>query len=130
MNKEEFSRVRIQLGKTQPQIAQLVGCSVKAIQSFEQGIRKVPVHVERLLLFLLAGLNSHGKKKISPCWEVRDCSLDARRSCPAWEFQMGNYCWFINGTICHGEIQESWGEKITLCRQCNVFRSLLPSLYE
>jgi len=46
--------------------------------------------------------------------------------CPAWEFQLGNLCWFVNGTICHGEAQEDWQKKMTLCRKCDVFTSMMP----
>ena len=50
----EFSSIRAYLGKTQKELAQLLGTSLKAIQSFEQGWRRIPVHVERQVLFLLA----------------------------------------------------------------------------
>ncbi|MFH1488783.1 MAG: hypothetical protein ABII06_07765 [Pseudomonadota bacterium] len=42
MTKKEFSIIRGHLGKTQAQMAHLLGVSLKAIQSFEQGFRKVP----------------------------------------------------------------------------------------
>ena len=54
MEKEEFSTARQYLGKTQSQMAQVLGVSLKAIQSFEQGWRNIPVHIERQVLFLLA----------------------------------------------------------------------------
>ena len=125
MEKKELSEIRRQLGKTQAQMAQLLGISHKAIQRFEQGWRNIPVHIERQTLFLLASMNAESRKNRS-CWTIRKCSLENRRSCPAWEFQIGNLCWFINGTICHGEVQESWQEKIKMCRQCEVFRAVLP----
>ena len=62
MNKEEFSRVRSHLKKTQLQMAQLLGVSQKGIESFEQGWRNIPVHVERQLLFLLAKKESDLQK--------------------------------------------------------------------
>jgi hypothetical protein len=34
---------------------------------------------------------------------------------------VGHLCWFINGTICHGKVQESWSKKMTVCRKCEVF---------
>jgi hypothetical protein len=39
---------------------------------------------------------------------------------------VGHLCWFINGTICQGEVQETWEKKMKMCRQCEVFRSILP----
>ena len=48
----EFSKIRGILGKTQKKLAQLLWVSVKAIQSFEQGWREIPPHIERQMLFL------------------------------------------------------------------------------
>ena len=127
MDRKEFSRIRHHLGRTQKQMAQLLGTSPKAIQSFEQGWRNIPVHIERQVLFLLA-LKYAQKKMARPCWIIRRCSEETRRNCPAWEFQAGQLCWFINGTICQGKVQESWQEKMKLCRRCRVFVSLcLPT---
>ena len=126
MNKEEFSKIRRHLGKTQNQMAQLLGTSLKAVQSFEQGWRRIPVHIERQVLFLLAMKRSHNKRS-TPCWVIQECPVGIRRNCPAWEFQSGDLCWFINGTICHGEVQ-GWQKKISLCRQCKVFEPILSFL--
>ncbi len=125
MDKKEFSQIRNHIGKTQSQMAQLLGISLKAIQSFEQGWRNIPVHVERQVLFLLV-MKRRPNKRNTPCWVVRKCSMGTRRNCPAWEFQSGHLCWFINGTICHGEVQESWHEKMNMCRECKVLRPMLP----
>ena len=125
MDKKEFSHIRHHIGKTQSQMARLLGISLKAIQSFEQGWRKIPVHVERQVFFLLVMRRLHNKRNTS-CWVIRKCPVEIRRNCPAWEFQSGHLCWFINGTICQGEVQESWHEKMKMCRECKVFRPLLP----
>jgi DNA-binding XRE family transcriptional regulator len=126
MDNKVFSRIRRRLGKTQKQMAELLGTSLKAIQSFEQGWRNIPVHIERQVLFLLAMKRGRGEHE--PCWVIEKCPLEKRQKCPAWEFQCGNLCWFINGTICHGEVQTSWQKKIEECRKCEVFRSILPGL--
>jgi len=123
MGKKEFSEIRHHLGKTQQQMAQLLGTSLKAIQSFEQGWRNIPVHAERQALFLLALKKL--QKKDKPCWVIRKCPREIKQNCPAWEFQVGYLCWFINGTICQGQMQESWHKKMKICRQCKVFRSML-----
>ena len=103
MNKKEFSQIRHHLGRTQKQIAQLLGTSPKAIQSFEQGWRSVPVHIERQVLFLVALKSSHKKYGQTLLGHQRYCSEKIRQRCPAWEFQAGHLCWFINGTICQGQ---------------------------
>jgi DNA-binding XRE family transcriptional regulator len=128
MNKNGFSKIRHHLGKTQRQVAQLLGISTKAIQSFEQGWRRIPPHVERQALFLLAMKASRGGEGIPRCWDVKECSAETREGCPAWEFQCGHLCWFINGTVCRGGIEKNWGKKMKICSKCEVFRSALPRL--
>ena len=120
MDSKEFSFLRQRLQKTQRQMADLLGTSLKAVQSFEQGWRKVPVHIERQALFLMSNQKGIARKS-SPCWDIRGCSTKNREACPAWEFNLGHLCWFVNGTFCRGEIQESWPQKMKMCRACEVF---------
>jgi DNA-binding XRE family transcriptional regulator len=47
MNSQEFKSYRSKLSKTQKQMAQLLGTSLKAVHSYEQGWRSVPPAVER-----------------------------------------------------------------------------------
>ena len=125
MGEKEFLIIRRYLGKTQIQLAQLLGTSLKAIQSFEQGWRNIPVHTERQVLFLLS-LKKSPREKNRPCWVIQECPMEVKRNCPAWECQVGHLCWFINGTICQGQMQKSWQKKMNICRQCKVFRAMLP----
>jgi len=122
MDRNEFSRIRHALGKTQRQMAQLLGTSLKAVQSFEQGWRTIPAHSERQALFLFALRHSGSRRK--PCWVVRRCPQEMRENCPAWEFRAGHLCWFINGTICEGRAQKNWQAKLQICRECAVYRGL------
>lgn len=122
MEKKEFAKGRKKLGKTQKQLAALLGVSLKAVHSYEQGWRKVPAHIERQMLFLLSSQigNSQDRK---PCWERKDC--DRKEECPAWEFQSGHLCWFICGTLCDCTSERSCREKIEICKECEVLTSLL-----
>jgi DNA-binding XRE family transcriptional regulator len=125
LDRAEFTKIRIHLGKTQRQMAQLLGTSIKAVQSFEQGWRNIPVHIERQVLFLLAKkASANGNAKA--CWKIRKCSSEKKDACPAFEFQVGDLCWFINGTVCHGKVFDSWPEKMEACRSCPVFQSAFP----
>lgn len=126
MEKEEFKRMRKRLNKTQKQIAQLLGTSIKAVHSYEQGWRKVPPHVERQILFLMAQIRGNKADRKS-CWVVKKCPPERKHKCPAWEFRAGKLCWFINGTICEGEVYCTWEEKMELCRICEVMAPLLYS---
>jgi DNA-binding XRE family transcriptional regulator len=124
MKRIQFMAIRRHLEKTQTQMAQILGVSPKAIQSFEQGWRNIPVHIERQVLLILA-LKRRASKKTKPCWLTRRCPAEDRQNCPAWQFDAGNLCWFINGTICEGTAQRSWEEKMKICRDCEVYQSML-----
>ncbi|MCD6584665.1 MAG: helix-turn-helix domain-containing protein [Desulfobacteraceae bacterium] len=52
METQEFKNFRKKLIKTQEEMDRLLGISVKAVRSYEQGWRTIPVHAERQLLFL------------------------------------------------------------------------------
>ncbi len=122
MNPEYFKYLRTRLGKTQKELAQLLGISIKAIHSYEQGWRKIPHHVERQTLFLLyKALNSGQDAR--KCWDINQCNGTRLENCPAWEFKSGDLCWFITGTQCNGEPCQSWAEKMETCRNCPVFIS-------
>ena len=127
MEKTEFAGIRKRLGKTQKQMAQLLGTSLKAVQSFEQGWRNIPMHVERQAFFLLIRQQFPGNT-CQTCWEVEDCTPEMRRHCPAWQLNTGNLCWFVNGSICQGEPQKNWHEKMKTCRRCKVFKAMLPTI--
>jgi len=119
----ELATIRKRLNKTQKQMAELLGVSIKAVHSYEQGWRKVPAHVERQAFFLLS--RSRGtRENLKACWTVKKCPADLKKKCPAWEFRSGTLCWFINGTICAGTARSDWKEKMKVCRECEVLASL------
>ena len=123
MEKIEFKSFRKKLDKTQKEIAQLLGTSLKAIHSYEQGWRTIPPAVERQLYFLV----SRKQKSINGnklCWKIKKCTPEQKKQCPAWEFKSGNLCWFINGTICEGSAHKNWEDKMKVCRSCEVFTSI------
>jgi len=124
MDKHEFKSFRSKLGKTQKQMAQLLGTSLKAVHSYEQGWRSVPPAVERQVYFLISKTNTKNKKQ-KYCWDIKKCSPEHKNQCPAWEFQSGDLCWFINGTICDGVVQNKWQDKMKICRSCKVLTDLL-----
>ena len=124
MDSTEFKKFRKKLKKTQAQMAQLLGVSLKAVHSYEQGWRKVPAAVERQMYFLTVKQNTKMSKNKS-CWQIKKCSPEKKTKCPAWEFGAGELCWFINGTICEGTVQKDWKEKMKICRPCEVFEPLI-----
>ncbi|MFO7754027.1 MAG: helix-turn-helix transcriptional regulator [Desulfobacteraceae bacterium] len=125
MENNEFRKFRTELGKTQKEMAQLLGVSIKAVHSYEQGWRKIPHHVEKQMLFLLFKRFKNGFNE--KCWDILNCPESRRMKCPAWEFDAGELCWFINGTICSAKIHKTWQEKIEECKACSVFPDFFGS---
>ena len=76
MERKEFANIRQRLGKSQKQMAQLLAISLKAVQSFEQGWRNIPAHVERQALFLLAMKEAQDGGK--SCWDIQDCPVEIK----------------------------------------------------
>ena len=126
MNSKEFGKIRSFLGKTQEQLAQLLCVSNKAIQSYEQGWRKVPPAIERQLLLFSGTKRSQGAIG-KPCWEIKNCPDEWRVKCIVWELKIRQFCWSMNGTYCEGQLRQSWDDKIKICRDCEVYKSAFPA---
>jgi hypothetical protein len=124
MDKTEFRFFRKKLHRTQKQMAQLLGVSLKAVHSYEQGWRTVPPAVERHVLFLVSLADP--AEPMPPCWNLKGCLPEQRKNCPAAELNCGGMCWMVNGTICSGSDQGSWEGKMAVCRACPVFRAHIP----
>jgi len=120
MDREEFLHFRKKLDKTQKEMAQLLGASIKAVHSYEQGWRSIPAHVERQVYFLISR-NRKDRRQQKSCWTIKNCPSDRKAKCPAWEFKAGKLCWFINGTICEGIVHKNWNQKMKLCKDCEVW---------
>jgi hypothetical protein len=76
-----------------------------------------------MLLLALAN-TSEGGREPKACWEVVDCLEDWRQKCIVGELKIKHFCWYINGTYCHGEYKKNWEEKIRYCKECKVFKSM------
>ena len=70
MTRQEFAHIRKKLDKTQKQLSELLGTSLKAVHSYEQGWRNIPPHVERQLFFLVAMRRGENQKDRKPCWII------------------------------------------------------------
>jgi hypothetical protein len=123
MEKLLFANMRKELSKTQRELAELLGVSVKSVSSYEQGWRNIPPHVERQLYFLYSRRKEVTERK--NCWDVKNCPEERKTKCPAWEFKSGSLCWFINGTICECASKKNWTEKISICKKCAMWKHIL-----
>jgi histidine kinase len=52
------------------------------------------------------------------CWEVEKCN---KIYCPAYHHPE-RPCWYVGGTLCHGEPSGIFPEKLDGCRNCRVYK--------
>ena len=128
MDHLSFARARALLGKSQKSLATLLGVSLKAVESYEQGWRKVPSNVERILYFLLFKLNQQSFASEIPCWNRSSCPEEARRDCVAFLSGEGHFCWFFTGGLCASARASGEGERY--CYSCTIFTNLKTRVEE
>ncbi len=58
------------------------------------------------------------------CWEFKKCGKE--EECPAHPYQ-GTVCYTAKATVCRGEIQGSYEDKIKACRTCDYYKYLMSS---
>jgi signal transduction histidine kinase len=53
------------------------------------------------------------------CWEAEKCD---KTDCPAYG-AVGAMCWYVDGTLCHGQPSGKFPEKLDECRKCRVYKT-------
>jgi len=124
MDAATFARIRSRLNRSQREIADILGLSLKAVESYEQGWRKIPANVERILWFLYFKLNEKAIAKEAPCWERTDCPDERSGNCVARLAGEGRFCWFFTGKLCDTAREE----KGDSCYTCDVFTKLVHTI--
>lgn len=57
------------------------------------------------------------------CWEILKCQKES--ACPAYP-NHGRDCFAVTATMCRGEIQGSYDEKISKCREgCHFYQGVM-----
>ncbi len=60
---------------------------------------------------------------VAPCWEFLNCGKEA--DCPAHP-DHGKKCWEVEGTLCRGERQGNYEQKIGACRtNCAYYKKVI-----
>ena len=119
--------VRDQLGKSQSQMARLLGVSTRAVQSYEQGWRKTPSLVAQraALVLYLSRRNELGE--MPPCWEVRGCPPEEQEQCPTHEMGAGDLCWMLPSSRCKSSGAAAPDKQLVECEACPVMQRWLPA---
>lgn len=121
----DIRSIRDVLGVSQSKAATLLGVSTKAVQSYEQGFRRVPAHVQRTAALLLYLRWRKQNARHVPCWEVNGCDVGLRPGCPSFQHGAGDLCWMLTGTLCRGAKKSSPATKMAECQKCPVMRRWL-----
>ena len=58
------------------------------------------------------------------CWEFFNCTSAKERRCPVYPAH-GRMCWLIAGTMCRGQVQGEYAQKIQDCRKCEFYKTVL-----
>ena len=118
-----MKEVRAVLGRTQAELANALGISVKAVQSYEQGWRDIPVRVMIQIVVLLALYRKHTMDEVA-CWEMRECDPVIREKCAAFSIGKGQFCWFVGNQGCRPP-SDKGQDDVLPCMSCPVVQRLL-----
>ncbi len=124
MTARDFQLTRKTLHKSQSELANLMGLSVRTVQSYEQGARIIPAHVQQLLYLMVSRLSRGTRGRRSPCWQVRGCDPATKARCVAYLCKAEDICWLVTGTLCHGKPVGTMEAKLRECQKCAVIRRL------
>jgi trans-2-enoyl-CoA reductase len=72
------------------------------------------------------GFAGASAKTDTVCWDIKNCPSDRQKGCPAYP-NRGDKCWMVTGTLCGGEEQGSYHDKIIKCKSCDVYVMLHDS---
>lgn len=61
-------------------------------------------------------------RKSDQCWEFMGCKV--YEDCPAYP-KWGKLCFSTEGTLCRGEVQGKYVEKIAECRKCDFYQKIV-----
>ena len=122
----DLKAVRKRMGLSQSEFADLIGVSLRTVQSCEQGWRNPSPSVEKAALLLLMAERHGVDFSGHTCWDSVQCSMGEREACLVYQTRQGHLCWLLSGHICKGIRLHSWDDKKRLCAECDFFRELLP----
>ena len=116
--------IRHELELSQSSLADLLGVSVRTVQSWEQGWRQPGSALERTILLLIMTLRQGARLGSQTCWDAVDCRKAVRDRCLVFRSGQGHLCWFLTGNTCKGRRLGSWADKKEMCMECKFFRKL------
>jgi hypothetical protein len=96
--------------------------SSQELASQAETLQLIVTDLTRMVYGVEASSESGGNKDIQ-CWEMKNCPADRRGNCPAYPAH-GSNCWQVTGTLCGGQRQGSYQDKMENCQKCNVYQAV------
>ncbi len=121
----DMRRAREEMGMTQGELADLLGVSIRVVQSCEQGWRHPSANVERHLLLLLLTHRLGDQFGQQKCWATNDCPPERCAACIVGRSRQGHVCWLLSGNLCGGKRVSTWAKKKAVCGECRFMHHLL-----
>lgn len=121
----DIRRVRDELSLSQAQLADLVGVSIRTVQSCEQGWRRPGVALEKSLLLLLMAFRNGTEFGAHVCWQTAEREPGVCERCIVRWCSQAHLCWLFSGNMCQGKRLRSWAEKKAVCGECRFLHQLL-----
>ncbi|MBU4154253.1 MAG: CZB domain-containing protein [Proteobacteria bacterium] len=120
----------VEISKSSQELEQITVSVQRAAQTTAEAAEQLTDQAEEMgimvadLVAMVYGkdqvtLTSAAKNDVT-CWEIKNCPTDRRNSCPAYP-EHGGQCWMVTATLCGGQEQGSYHEKMTNCKKCNVY---------
>lgn len=116
----DIQALRTVLAMSQKQMAAVLGISIRAVQSYEQGWRQMPPATQKLVSLLLFLHWRRDHKAGAPCWTVNQCESAVRDTCFAHQCRARDCCWIVTGNCHRGQDMKSWSAKLDKCTRCKV----------
>lgn len=114
----DLKSIRDALDMSQGKFAELMNISIRAVQSYEQGWRTVPAHVQcKAAMMVYLGWRKD-QVKVEPCWDICGCEEEKKATCNAFLMNAGDLCWLMTDSCCQGKKLKTWQAKINRCGKC------------
>jgi transcriptional regulator with XRE-family HTH domain len=122
----QIGRIRRALGKTQHELAELLGVRPEVVRKYENGEAHPSARCLRTLALMLAADMRTARQCETNCWEARRCPSSRRENCPTYALNGGRTCWLLIEGAC--PVDPKPGEQVAQrCDGCVVFHGgLLP----
>ncbi len=120
---EEITRSSMQLDQVAQQMSSTANNASAAAERLANQSEEMGVMVSSLMGLVYGANNTttniQAPKFAVTCWEIKNCPIDRRNNCPAYP-DKGGQCWTVTSTLCGGQEQGSYRDKMAACRKCDV----------